>query len=234
MLQLYFYKRICKHVRFGYFSSGGRNFLGRVCVNGRIRGNKRLFTKIDFFRRTNQFGIIYKIIHDSRRTAFVGLVIYKNGLASYIILSSNFYFNKLIYSGPYILNDPKFILQEGWALPLKSLPLFSTISNMELAPFKGFQLARSAGVSGILVSKDLNFAYIKLNSKWQVKILLESYAVKGAVSNNRHNCNHLGSAGAARALGYKSKVRGVAKNPCDHPHGGGNGKKPKPVNPVTP
>ena len=148
----------------------------------------------------------------------------------YLITSKSCIIGNPVYSG-YI--DKYSTIEDCWAVPVKNLNLFSVISNIEIRIGKGFKIARAAGVSGLLVAKTLTNAYIKLNSSWQIETPLNAFAVKGIISNSNYKFRFLGKAGSARALGFKSKVRGVAKNPCDHPHGGGNGKKAKPVNPVN-
>ena len=229
----YFFKKIKKKLTKGIKSKGGRNFLGRVCVRGQGGGNKRIFRYIDFIRRVNASGKVINIIYDPSRTARLGLVIYLNSFCSYILLQKNVKIGSVIYSGSSILKGN--LIESGYSLPLKYMPLFSNISNIELKPFIGSTLCRAAGTSCILIGKTLDNkkGVLKLNSKWELHVSLNCISSFGASSNKALNNLFIKKAGKNRALGWKPKVRGVAKNPCDHPHGGGNGKKPKPKIPVN-
>lgn len=229
----YFFKKIKKKLTKGIKSKGGRNFLGRVCVRGQGGGNKRIFRYIDFIRRVNASGKVINIIYDPSRTARLGLVIYLNSFCSYILLQKNVKIGSVIYSGSSILKGN--VIESGYSLPLKYMPLFSNISNIELKPFIGSTLCRAAGTSCILIGKTLDNkkGVLKLNSKWELHVSLNCISSFGASSNKTLNNLFIKKAGKNRALGWKPKVRGVAKNPCDHPHGGGNGKKPKPKIPVN-
>lgn len=229
----YFFKKIKKKLTKGIKSKGGRNFLGRVCVRGQGGGNKRIFRYIDFIRRVNASGKVINIIYDPSRTARLGLVIYLNSFCSYILLQKNVKIGSVIYSGSSILKGN--VIESGYSLPLKYMPLFSNISNIELKPFIGSTLCRAAGTSCILIGKTLDNkkGVLKLNSKWELHVSLNCISSFGASSNKALNNLFIKKAGKNRALGWKPKVRGVAKNPCDHPHGGGNGKKPKPKIPVN-
>lgn len=230
MIAFYFINKINKNLSKGLKKKGGRNFLGRVCIRGQGGGNKKLYRFIDFFRRLNMKGKIINICYDTNRSSRLALVFYFNGLCSYILLQKNVKINSVIYSGTKNLNEE---IKEGYSLPLKYLPLFSNISNIELRPFTGSILCRAAEVSCIMVGKIQDKAVLKLNSKWEVKISLKCMASNGSMSYKHMNNLYINKAGKNRALGNKPKVRGVAKNPCDHPHGGGRGKKSKPVIPVN-
>ncbi len=229
----YFFKKIKKKLTKGIKCKGGRNFLGRICVRGQGGGNKRIFRYIDFIRRVNASGKVINIIYDPSRTARLGLVIYLNSFCSYILLQKNVKIGSVIYSGSSILKGN--VIESGYSLPLKYMPLFSSISNIELKPFIGSTLCRAAGTSCILIGKTLDNkkGVLKLNSKWELHVSLNCISSFGASSNKALNNLFIKKAGKNRALGWKPKVRGVAKNPCDHPHGGGNGKKPKPKIPVN-
>jgi large subunit ribosomal protein L2 len=227
----YLLNKLDKDFRYGVVKSGGRNFLGRVCVNGRGGGNKKKYRVVDYLRRVCSMGRLLRISYDSFRSAFLGLLLYNNGLVSYIILSNDIFVGNFVYSGIY--SDAILVKDLGWAVPLSSISLFSVISNIELEPYKGAKLARSAGVSCILTGREKNKAIIKLRSGWQVSVSEDCIASLGPVSNPSHRYSVIGCAGKKRALGFRPKVRGVAKNPCDHPHGGGNGKKSSPVVPVS-
>lgn len=236
MISLKFYCKqiISKLSRFGIVSQGGRNFLGRICIKGRGNGNKKIYRHIDFFRRINQYGYVLKILYDCNRTSYIALIFYENGLNSFIIATANLKLNDKIYSG--ILNNSNIELTQkylGWSIPLKNIGLFTIVNNIEKAPFCGAQITRSAGTGSLLIGKNKNKAILKLNSKWEFNLNIACMATIGYNSNKKHQFKSLGSAGKHRNLGFRPKVRGVAKNPCDHPHGGGNGKHSSPVVPVT-
>jgi len=216
----------------GFKSTGGRNFLGRICVKGRglcSSSKKNIYRYIDFYRRINQQGILLNIYYDPNRTSKIGLLLYENGLSTFALLQKGIPILSYIYSGN-IYNN--FSIKKGDSLLIKDIPLFSIISNIENKPYNGGSYCRAAGVSGLLISKDKWNSIIKLNSGWQLNIssnCISSYGIISSKWNNRV----IGKAGKNRALGKKSKVRGVAMNPCDHPHGGGNGKRSKPSRPVN-
>jgi len=226
----FFCKKITfKLKHFGLLSRGGRNFLGRVCVKGRGGKKKRIYKFIDFFRRINLYGIVLKIIYDCNRTCLLALIMYENGLFSYIPATEKLYIYNSIYSG----QSPKTIPLVGWACPIKKINLFTIINNIELVPYQGAKIVRAAGTGGLLIGKIKEKAVIKLNSYWQIKINQNCIGAIGQVSNSNKQYQIIGSAGKARNFGFKPKVRGVAMNPCDHPHGGGNGKHNQPAAPVS-
>jgi len=225
MFNFFFYnlnKRLC----FGLLNGGGRNHLGRVVVKGRGGGLKRSYRKIDFFRRANQYGRVFRVLFDNARSAFLAFVLYRNGLCGLIIMSHKS--SSLVYSGTCskTIGDKAHL---GWAVPLSAIKVLTTISNIEFKPYKGAKLVRAAGTSALLSSKDTEKAVVKLRSGWLLNFPLRSIATIGQVSNPLNNQRIIGKAGLRRLAGFRPKVRGVAKNPVDHPHGGGNGKKPSPV-----
>lgn len=222
-------KIIKKKISKGIKSKGGRNFLGRVCMRGQGGGNQKVYRFIDFFRRINSKGKLLKILYDPNRTGRLGYIIYENGMSSFLLLQKDLKINCLIYSGT--LNSQNEI-NKGDSLPLRHMPLFTILSNIETKPFSGGILSRAAGVGAVLIGKDNTKGIIKLNSGWQLFLSLDCISSLGNISR-KFNEGIIGKAGKNRALGKKPKVRGVAKNPCDHPHGGGNGKKPKPMIPVN-
>ena len=227
----YFFNNIKKKLSIGVSKKSGRNFLGRVCVRGRGTANKVLFRFIDFYRRINMKGKVINIVYDPNRTARLALIFYVNSYCAFILLQKNIKINSVIYSGTLLSDD---IIQNGFSMPLKYMPLFSNISNIELKPFKGSQLCRAAGTSCMLVGKiNEKIGVLKLSSKWELNVSLNCMSSYGTVALKSLNNLFIEKAGKNRALGWKPKVRGVAKNPCDHPHGGGNGKKPKPKIPVN-
>ena len=231
-INLNLFYSIRKTLSFGFTNNGGRNFLGRICVHHQGGGNKRLYNYIDFYRRLNNFGIICNIIKDSFRSAFIGCIFYTNGLISYIIIAESNVKNTLVYSGDIIKNTNCFNI--GSAIPILNIPLFSIINNIELFPLSGSKLVRSAGVGAVLTGFLNNKAILKLSSGWQCSIDQHALATLGFVSNSQHKYLILKKAGRNRAMGIRPTVRGVAKNPCDHPHGGGEGKKSPPRAQVTP
>ena len=236
MIFVYFYNKLKKNLSTGKIKKGikkgGRNFFGRVCVRGQGGGNKKIYRFIDFFRRINLKGKIVNIYYDPNRTARIASIVYVNSLCSYILLQKGIKSNSVIYSGTLLCKDD---IETGFSMPLKYMPLFSNISNIELKPFKGSTLCRAAGMSCILVgkTKDKKKGILKLNSKWELHLSLNCISSVGSIAEKAINNLFIEKAGKNRAFGIKPKVRGVAKNPVDHPHGGGNGKKPKPKIPVN-
>jgi len=214
----------------GKTSISGRNFQGRVCVFHKGGANKRLNRTVDIYRRLNQYGVLYKIFKDFNRTSFLGLILYDNGLLSYIVLSDKTITSDTIYSGVLATS----LLGKSSCNSLKFLPLLSVLNNVELYPFSGSKIARSAGTRLLLTKKVNNKSYLKLSSGWQIVVDSDSIASIGIVSNPLHFSQRIRKAGINRSRGVRPTVRGVAKNPCDHPHGGGEGKKPKPRAPLNP
>jgi large subunit ribosomal protein L2 len=219
-----------KKIKIGLNHKSGRNNLGRICVFNKI-SNKSKYLRIDFFRRISSFGYIWKIIKNSNRSAFIGNIIYENGLFSYIILTERLEIGLKIYSGiEYIFSKYKYLnnYELGWTYLLKNMNLFTVISNVESNPNSGFNLVRSAGLKAILTKREKNKVSLKLKSGWNMILSDKCLCVFGRVSNLNHQLNKIGKAGKNWALGKKPVVRGVAMNPCDHPHGGGEGKKSPP------
>jgi len=232
MIFTYFFKTLKKKLSTGLSKKSGRNFQGRVCVRGQGGGHKRILRFIDFYRRINLKGKIINIVYDPIRTARLAVVVYVNSFCSYLLLQKGVKVNSVIYSGTLLWKDD---IDVGFSMPLKYMPLFSNISNIELKPFIGGTLCRAAGTSCMLVgkTKDKKKGILKLNSKWTVHISLNCISSTGSIGYQAINNIFIEKAGKNRAFGRKPRVRGVAKNPCDHPHGGGNGKKPKPKIPVN-
>jgi large subunit ribosomal protein L2 len=205
MLNYFFYKISFKLIK-GISFSGGRNFLGRVCVKGRGSGNKRLFRHMDFLKRLNSFGLLCKIIYDSNRSAPVGCVLYENGLICYNILIDGITIGSTIFSG-YMPNN----IDLGWSIPLLKIRLFSIISCVELYPYLGAKLVRAAGTSAILIGKEKGKGILKLRSGWILYISLFCFSTYGKVSKKIYNAGDFFKAGKMCAFGFKPKVRGVAK-----------------------
>jgi len=228
----YICSKVSKKFKFGTYIKTGKNFSGKICVFHRGGGNKKIYRCIDFYRRLNFFGVVYSIQYDPYRSAYIGLVLYDNGLFSSIVLSDGLAVGNKIFSGKEIIAEN--CLSKGSSLALSNLGLFTIVSNVESRPLFGAALARAAGSGAITLSFVDKFVNIKLKSGWIVKVSSNVVASLGYVSNMLHNMTVIGKAGKNRGLGKRPIVRGVAMNPCDHPHGGGNGKTSPPVMPVTP
>lgn len=218
--------KLNKKLKIGFLKPTGRNFSGRICVHHQGGALKRNNYLVDFFKRINSFGIVVRIIKSSLYTSYLGLVIYLNGLSSYILLSDKIKENNVIFSGTF---SEKLSYSIGYSLPLSYLPLFSLVNNVELYPYSGSVLARAAGMSALVISKLNNKVVLKLKSGWNLTLSNNCICSYGQSSNPLHSFERIGKAGKARALGVRPTVRGVAMNPCDHPHGGGEGKKSPPV-----
>lgn len=209
--------------------SGGRNNTGRITSRRRGGGHKRQYRIVDFKRdQKGKEGTVEAIEYDPNRTARIALVKYPDGELKYIVAPDNLKVGAIITSGA----DSE--IQSGNTLPIGSIPLGTFIHNVELKPGKGGQLARSAGSSCIIVSKDVMYSQIKLPSGEVRMILNECKATIGVVSNIEHENISLGKAGRSRWMGRRPKVRGVAMNPVDHPMGGGEGKTSGGGHPVSP
>ena len=209
--------------------TGGRNNYGRITVRHIGGGTRNHYRMIDFKRIKDQIpGKVERIEYDPNRSALIALILYADGERSYIIAPEGLEVGKTILSGE---DSP---ISVGNCLPLKNIPLGTVIHCVELKPGKGAQFLRSAGTSGQLVAKEGAYATLRLRSGEMRKILITCRAVIGVVSNSEHNLRSLGKAGAKRWRGVRPTVRGVAMNPVDHPHGGGEGKTSGGRHPVTP
>ncbi|MBE6885330.1 MAG: 50S ribosomal protein L2 [Ruminococcaceae bacterium] len=208
----------------------GRNSYGRITVRHRGGGNRRKYRVIDFKR--DKVGVpatVLTIEYDPNRSAFIALVQYEDGEKRYIIAPNGLKVGDTVVSGP----DAD--IKPGNALPLTSIPVGTFIHNVELYPGKGAQLARSAGIMAQLMAKEGAYALIRLPSGELRNVPANCMATVGQVSNIDHENVHIGKAGRKRHMGWRPTVRGSVMNPCDHPHGGGEGKSPigRP-GPVTP
>ncbi|OGV44241.1 MAG: 50S ribosomal protein L2 [Legionellales bacterium RIFCSPHIGHO2_12_FULL_42_9] len=209
--------------------TGGRNNQGRITVRHIGGGTRSKYRIIDFKRDKDAIPArVERIEYDPNRSALIALLLYKDGERRYIIAPSGLKIGDTVVSG----DDA--VIENGNCLPLKNIPLGAVIHCVELKPQKGAQLLRSAGCSGQLVAKDGLYASIKLRSGEVRKILIMCRAVIGEVGNSEHNLRKLGKAGARRWRGVRPTVRGVAMNPVDHPHGGGEGKTSGGRHPVSP
>ena len=213
----------------GFAKSGGRNNAGRITIWSRGGGHKRRYRIIDFKRRKwDQPATVERIEYDPNRTAFIALVRYEDGELSYILAPQR------VKPGDQVEAGERVDVRPGNAMPMKSIPPGTIIHNVELKPGKGGQIARSAGAYVQIVGRDAGYAQIRLKSGEVRRVRLECMATIGAVSNPDHGNIKLGKAGRSRWLGRRPVVRGVAMNPVDHPHGGGEGRTSGGRHPVTP
>jgi large subunit ribosomal protein L2 len=209
--------------------SGGRNNQGRITVRHIGGGQRQKYRLVDFKR--DKDGIAGRVEHleyDPNRTALIALIAYKDGEKRYIIAPANLEVGATVVSGA---DSP---ISVGNCLPLKNIPVGSTIHCVEMKPGKGAQMLRSAGCSGQIVAKEGIYATLRLRSGEMRKIHVLCRAVIGEVSNSEHSLRALGKAGAKRWRGIRPTVRGVAMNPVDHPHGGGEGRTSGGRHPVSP
>ncbi len=209
--------------------SGGRNNQGRITVRHIGGGHKNKYRIIDF--RRNKDGIkakVERLEYDPNRTALIALLLYSDGERRYIIAPSNLEAGSTVVSGS---DSP---IANGNCLPLKNIPVGTTIHCVELKAGKGAQMLRSAGCSGQLVAKEGEYVTLRLRSGEMRKVHFNCRATVGEVSNSEHSLRSLGKAGAKRWRGERPTVRGVAMNPIDHPHGGGEGRTSGGRHPVTP
>jgi large subunit ribosomal protein L2 len=207
----------------------GRNNQGRVTTRHRGGGHKRRYRLIDFRRDKGGVpGRIESIEYDPNRSARIALVLYADGERRYILAPNG------VKVGDPIQDGPESEIREGNALPIRRIPLGSQIHSIELRPGKGAQIARSAGTYAQLLAKEGNHAVLRLPSGELRKVKLDCMAAIGQVGNIEHENQVGGKAGRSRWLGIRPAVRGVAMNPIDHPHGGGEGRTSGGRHPVTP
>ena len=213
----------------GLSKSGGRGGGGRIAVRFRGGGAKRLYRVVDFKRRKWDVpASVERLEYDPNRSAFIALVKYEDGEHSYILAPQR------LKAGDHVVAAEKADVKPGNAMPLRGMPIGTIIHNIELKPQKGGQIARSAGTYAQLVGRDGGYAQIRLNSGEMRMVQDACMATVGAVSNPDHMNENLGKAGRSRHKGRRPHVRGVAMNPIDHPHGGGEGRSSGGRNPVTP
>lgn len=213
----------------GLRKNGGRNNTGRITARRIGGGHKRRYRIIDFKR--NKFdvvGTVERLEYDPNRTAFIALIAYEDGERAYIIAPQR------LTEGDQVIAGKSVDIKPGNALPLSSIPVGTIIHNVEMKPGKGAQIARSAGTYVQLVGKDQGYAQLRLASGELRLIRGECMATIGAVSNADQQNIKIGKAGRGRWLGKRPSVRGVAMNPVDHPHGGGEGRTSGGRHPVTP
>ncbi|MEM7226588.1 MAG: 50S ribosomal protein L2 [Pseudomonadota bacterium] len=213
----------------GLSSKGGRNNAGRITARRRGGGHKRRYRIVDFKRR--KFDVPAKVVrleHDPNRTAFIALIEYEDGEQSYILAPQR------VAVGDTVISGERVDIKPGNAMPLASIPVGTIVHNVEMKPGKGGQIARSAGNYVQLVGRDAGYALMRLSSGEVRMVRAECMATIGAVSNPDQANIKLGKAGRKRWLGKRPAVRGVAMNPIDHPHGGGEGRTSGGRHPVTP
>ena len=209
--------------------TAGRNNSGRITTRHRGGGHKQHYRMIDFKRDKDSIpAVVERIEYDPNRTANIALVCYKDGERRYIIAPKGLVVGSQINSGRTAQ------IKIGDTLPLRNIPLGTIIHCIELLPGKGAQLARSAGASVQLQARDGDYAQLRLRSGEVRKVHIDCRATIGEVSNAEHNLRSLGKAGAMRWRGIRPTVRGVAMNPVDHPHGGGEGRTSAGRHPVSP
>ena len=209
--------------------SGGRNNAGRITTRHRGGGHKQHYRVVDFKRAKDGIPAkVERLEYDPNRTAHLALLLYADGERAYIIAPRG------LKAGDEVVSGDAAPIKVGNTLPLRNMPVGSVIHCVELKPGKGAQMVRSAGGSCQLVARDGAYATLRLRSGEMRKVLAECRATLGEVSNSEHNLRSLGKAGASRWRGIRPTVRGVAMNPVDHPHGGGEGRTSGGRHPVSP
>jgi large subunit ribosomal protein L2 len=209
--------------------NGGRDNRGHIAIRHRGRGHKRRYRVIDF--RRDKIGVparVETLEYDPNRSADIALLCYADGERRYILAPHG------LAVGQTVIASPEADIQPGNALPMREIPLGTTLHNIEMRPGKGGQMVRSAGTGAQLIAKEGRHALLRLPSGEMRKVLAECYATVGQVGNLDHENAKIGKAGRNRWLGWRPTVRGVAMNPVDHPHGGGEGRTSGGRHPVTP
>ena len=213
----------------GLRKKGGRNNTGRITARRRGGGHKRRYRIIDFKRtKFDVVGTVERLEYDPNRTAFIALINYEDGERAYILAPQR------IAVGDKVVSGEQVDIRPGNSMPMKNIPVGTIIHNVEMKPGKGGQIARSAGTYVQLIGKDQGYAQLRLSSGELRLVRGECMATIGAVSNPDQQNIKLGKAGRNRWLGKRPSVRGVAMNPIDHPHGGGEGRTSGGRHPVTP
>jgi large subunit ribosomal protein L2 len=213
----------------GLRKHGGRNNTGRITARRRGGGHKRRYRMIDFKRlKLDVFATVERLEYDPNRTAYIALIKYADGDVAYILAPQR------LAVGDQVVSGERVDIKPGNALPMQNIPVGTIIHNVEMKVGKGGQIARSAGTYAQLIGKDQGYAQLRLNSGELRLVRGECMATIGAVSNPDNQNIKLGKAGRKRWLGKRPAVRGVAMNPVDHPHGGGEGRTSGGRHPVTP
>ena len=209
--------------------NGGRNTNGRVTVRHQGGGHKQRYRIVDFKRDKDGIpGRVERLEYDPNRSAHLALVLYADGERRYMIAA------KGLGVGAEVMSGPEASIKVGNCLPLRNIPVGSMVHCVEMKPGKGAQMARSAGTSVQILAREGGNATLRMRSGEMRKVPVDCRAVVGEVSNGEHNLESLGKAGAKRWLGVRPTVRGVAMNPVDHPHGGGEGRSSGGRHPCTP
>ena len=218
-----------KSLTVGKHSTGGRNNLGRITSRSKGAGHKQKYREIDFYRKKDDIKAkIERIEYDPNRSAHVALIKYEDGVLNYILAPNK------IKIGDEIVSGRNKEIEIGNCMQLSDIPTGTDIHNIELHPNGGGKLVRSAGSSAQISGMDDNYCIVKLNSGEIRKIINTARATIGSVSNSDHQNIKIGKAGRNRWKGKRPSVRGVAMNPVDHPHGGGEGKTSGGRSPVSP
>ena len=217
-----------KHLTEGKSQKGGRNNAGRITARRRGGGHKQRYRIVDFKRTKQGRATVERLEYDPNRTAFIALIRYEDGELSYILAPQRLGVGDSVESGPGADIKP------GNALPLRNIPVGTIVHNVEMKIGKGGQIARAAGAYIQLVGRDSGYAQLRLASGEMRMVRQECMATVGAVSNPNNQNINLGKAGRNRWKGKRPSVRGVAMNPVDHPHGGGEGRSSGGRHPVTP
>jgi large subunit ribosomal protein L2 len=213
----------------GLRKSGGRNNNGRITARRRGGGHKRLYRVVDFKRQKwDMWGTVERLEYDPNRSAFIALIKYEDGELAYIIAPQR------LQPGDKIIAASRADIKPGNAMPMENMPVGTIIHNVEMKPGRGGQIARAAGTYVQLVGKDSGYAQIRLSSGELRMVPAKCMATVGAVSNSDNQNINIAKAGRSRWLGKRPKVRGVAMNPIDHPHGGGEGRTSGGRHPVSP
>ena len=209
--------------------TSGRNNAGRITVRHRGGGSKQRYRVIDFKRDKDAIPAkVERIEYDPNRSSHIALLLYADGERRYIIAPNN------VHPGDDLMSGSTSAIKAGNCLPLRNIPLGSTVHCIELQPGNGAKIARSAGTSAQVVAREGAYATLRLKSGEMRKVPVDCRATLGEVSNTEHSLSQFGKAGAKRWRGIRPTVRGVAMNPVDHPHGGGEGRTSGGRHPVSP
>jgi large subunit ribosomal protein L2 len=213
----------------GQGSKGGRNNHGRITMRRRGGGHKRRYRIVDFRRtRADVSATVERLEYDPNRSAFLALIRYEDGELAYILAPQR------VGPGDVIVSGERVDIRPGNAMPMENIPVGTIIHNIEMKPGAGGQMARAAGTYAQLIGKDAGFAQLRLNSGELRMVPARCMATIGSVSNPDNKNTNMGKAGRNRWLGKRPSVRGVAMNPVDHPHGGGEGRTSGGRHPVSP
>jgi large subunit ribosomal protein L2 len=213
----------------GLRKNGGRNNTGRITLRHRGGGAKRRYRVVDFKRgKYDMVATVERLEYDPNRTAFIALIKYEDGELSYILAPQR------LKAGDKVVAGEKVDVKPGNAMPMKNMPVGTIVHNVEMKPGKGGQMARAAGTYAQLVGRDAGYALLRLSSGEVRMVRADCRATVGAVSNPDQQNIVIAKAGRNRWLGHRPSVRGVAMNPIDHPHGGGEGRTSGGRHPVTP